>query len=244
MSHYHQAPRGENSKELSPTAFVNFLQNHDQIGNRALGERLSKLTSPAALKAAISVFLLAPGIPLLFMGEEWETEKPFLFFCDFEPGLAEKVREGRKKEFSTFKAFSNPDILKKIPDATSFRTFEASTLDWREPNQPPHNAWRAFYKHLLEIRREEIIPLLSNMPPQPEHRYRTLNDTSLTAQWHLAEGNKLILLASLGEEEATIPSEILNLKLNPIWQSNHQTTLAYQNGKLPAWNVIWAITEE
>ena len=84
------------ARHLPPTAFVNFLQNHDQIGNRALGERLSVLAPPAALEAALAVTLLAPAPPLMFMGEEWGARRPFPFFCDFKGDLADAVREGRR----------------------------------------------------------------------------------------------------------------------------------------------------
>ncbi len=100
-------PRGEPSRHLPPTAFVNFLQNHDQIGNRAFGERLPKLVKDeAALVAATAILMLAPSPPLLFMGEEWAAPEPFSYFCDFGEDLAVKVREGRKREFAKFARFA------------------------------------------------------------------------------------------------------------------------------------------
>ena len=87
-------------QNLSPLAFVNFLQNHDQIGNRALGERLTILAPPAAVEAALTILLLSPSPPLLFMGEEWGSRQPFPFFCDFKGELADAVRNGRKREFA------------------------------------------------------------------------------------------------------------------------------------------------
>ena len=98
--HRQNAPRGEPTAPLPATAFVNFLQNHDQIGNRALGERLSVLAQPAALEAALTVTLLSPAPPLMFMGDEWGAREPFPFFCDFTGELAEAVRDGRRKEFA------------------------------------------------------------------------------------------------------------------------------------------------
>ena len=93
-------PRGEPSGALPPVAFINFLQNHDQIGNRALGDRLAASVEPRALEAALAITLLAPTVPMLFMGEEWGSTKPFPFFCDFRGDLAEAVRSGRRKEFA------------------------------------------------------------------------------------------------------------------------------------------------
>ena len=106
MSHYLGVPRGMPSAHLPPTAFVLFLQNHDQIGNRAFGERLTTLVDPRALEAAIALVLLCPQIPLMFMGEEFASRTPFLFFTDHHGELADAVRNGRRNEFARFPAFS------------------------------------------------------------------------------------------------------------------------------------------
>ena len=102
MMPYRNAPRGGPSAQLPPDAFVSFIQNHDQIGNRAFGERLTALVPPEVMRALASVYLLAPQIPMLFMGEEWGAASPFPFFCDFSGELAEVVRKGRREEFSRF----------------------------------------------------------------------------------------------------------------------------------------------
>ena len=116
-SNIREAPRGEPSAHLPPTAFVIFLQNHDQIGNRALGERLGHIVkNEEALRAATAVLLLAPSPPMLFMGEEWNAPEPFPYFCDFGQELATKVREGRKKEFQHFERFRDPSNSDSIPD--------------------------------------------------------------------------------------------------------------------------------
>ena len=102
VSHYRGGEvRGEPSGHLPPTAFVAFIQNHDQVGNRAFGERIADLAEQGAVKAMQAVFLLAPNIPLLFMGEEWGATQPFCFFTDFHDELADAVREGRRREFQT-----------------------------------------------------------------------------------------------------------------------------------------------
>ncbi len=119
-------PRGTASADLPPTAFVLFLQNHDQIGNRAFGERLTALSPPAALEAAIALQILAPQIPLLFMGEEDASRTPFLFFADYKGELADAVREGRRKEFAGFAAFADPVKRAQIPDPNAPGTFRAS----------------------------------------------------------------------------------------------------------------------
>ena len=109
------------SGHLPPTAFVLFLQNHDQIGNRAFGERLTTLVEPAALEAAIALMMLCPQIPLLFMGEETASRTPFLFFTDHAAELADAVREGRRSEFAKFPAFADPATRERIPDPNAQR---------------------------------------------------------------------------------------------------------------------------
>ncbi|RKO42307.1 malto-oligosyltrehalose trehalohydrolase [Burkholderia mallei] len=127
------APRGEPSADLPPSAFVAFLQNHDQIGNRAFGERLRALVNDDALRAASALALLAPQIPLLFMGEECGTTQPFQFFTDHRGALAAAVREGRRREFAAFPAFADPAHRDAIPDPNDPATFARSSLvaRWR-----------------------------------------------------------------------------------------------------------------
>ena len=114
--------RGEASGGLPPTAFVNFLQNHDQIGNRAFGDRLEGHVKPEAIEAALAITLLAPAIPMLFMGEEWGSKVPFPFFCDFKGGLAEAVRKGRRNEYAWAYATYGDDVPDPLSEAhLSFR---------------------------------------------------------------------------------------------------------------------------
>ncbi len=108
MSQHRGKPRGTPSADLPPEAFVLFLQNHDQVGNRAFGERLTTLADPAALEAAIAAQLLCPQIPMLFMGEEMASPTPFLFFTDHAPELGRLVREGRRREFAHFAGVRRP----------------------------------------------------------------------------------------------------------------------------------------
>lgn len=152
--------RGEPSKHLPPTAFVSFLQNHDQVGNRAIGDRIGTLTSPEKLAFAYEVLLLAPQIPMFFMGEEWQTMTPFQFFVDFadDPELSRAVRDGRQREFARFAAFSNAD---SVPDPTADATFERSKLAWAERDEPPHRDALARNRALLNVRRTAIGPLLA-----------------------------------------------------------------------------------
>src|SRR5262249_48675411 len=120
---YLGAPRGEPSAGLPPEAFVAFIQNHDQVGNRAFGDRLTGFAAVAAVRAIVAVYLLAPQIPMIFMGEEWGAAQPFLFFCDFTGALAATVRDGRRAEFSKFPEFQDPEQRQRIPDPTARETF-------------------------------------------------------------------------------------------------------------------------
>ncbi len=115
-----------------PPAFVNFLQNHDQIGNRALGDRLESLAADKAIEAALAITLLAPMIPMLFMGEEWGSTAPFPFFCDFEGDLADAVRNGRRKEFAGAYAKYGDEV----PDPLDETTFRSAVLDWNARDLP------------------------------------------------------------------------------------------------------------
>ncbi len=146
--------RGEPSADLPPAAFVPFLQNHDQVGNRALGERIASLADPAALRLVTATLLLSPSVPMLFMGEEFAASTPFLYFCDFQGELATAVREGRRREFASFERFADEAARERIPDPNAIETFESSKLDWEERRAlGVHAEWLARYSDLLEVRR-------------------------------------------------------------------------------------------
>ncbi|GAA0530238.1 maltooligosyltrehalose trehalohydrolase [Rhizomicrobium palustre] len=183
--------RGTPSGQLRPTAFVSFLQNHDQTGNRALGERLIKLCDPRALKAAAALQLLAPQIPMLFMGEEMGAREPFLFFTDHQdPELAKAVREGRAAEFAKFPAFASGK--ERVPDPNALETFEQCRLGEPDPE------WLNFYRALLALRHEHIIPRLKGsccLDAVP------LSDKAVISSWKLGDGYKLTIAANLSENE-------------------------------------------
>ncbi len=189
--------RGEPSGHLPPTAFVSFLQNHDQVGNRAFGERLSHLIPPERLTLAQGIFLLSPHIPLIFMGEEWAASAPFQFFVDFEndPDLAKAVRDGRRGEFKRFKAFTDPEMSQRIPDPTDRATFERSKIDWAETTRAPYQDFLSQTQQLLALRQSEIVPLLKS-----EYRgshYTVSPANTLDVTWTFASG-AIRLLANFG----------------------------------------------
>jgi maltooligosyltrehalose trehalohydrolase len=148
--------RGEPSAHLPPATFVDFLQNHDQTGNRALGERLISLTDADTLEALTAILILSPHIPLLFMGEEYGETRPFLFFAHFGDDLDEAVREGRRREFEGFSAFTGQEV----PDPIAEETFRASKLDAARRDGSEGQAHAGRLRHLLDLRHRLIAPRL------------------------------------------------------------------------------------
>jgi maltooligosyltrehalose trehalohydrolase len=195
-------PRGEPSGQLSPMSFVNFLQNHDQIGNRAFGERLTRLADERALAAFAAIQILSPAIPLIFMGEEWGAEEPFYFFCDFKGDLGEAVRAGRRREFAGFRQFAESGTTAQIPDPLSVETFAASHLDWDDLKAEDHRARLAFYRRLFTIRAREIAPLL-DLVGNGEGR---ADGAVIQVTWTVRGSGNLSLLANLSGAAARVPS--------------------------------------
>jgi 1,4-alpha-glucan branching enzyme/maltooligosyltrehalose trehalohydrolase len=228
-------PRGEPSGHLRPTAFVSFLQNHDQIGNRAFGDRLVQLTHPDALRAAVAIVLIAPSLPLLFMGEEWGAQEPFPFFCDFDGELAQKVAIGRRSEFARFERFRDETARERIPDPGADATFDSARLDWGALEQPAHAAWMALYRSLLEIRAREIAPRLPGM--KGGARY-AVDDDLLKADWTLADECRLHLIANLAPaaREHIVPPHG-----RVLYASIPASDSARREHTLPGWTVIWTL---
>jgi maltooligosyltrehalose trehalohydrolase len=193
------APRGEPSADLPPTAFVLFLQNHDQIGNRAFGERLGALAHPASLAAATALLLLSPQIPLLFMGEEWGASAPFLFFTDHNEELAPLVREGRRNEFAKFASFRNPATRARIPDPNAAETYARSRPDPVEAAAAPHADVLDRHRRLLMLRHARIIPRL---PGARSAGATAIGPQAVVARWHLGDGARLLIACNLGAEPA------------------------------------------
>ncbi|WP_223450241.1 MULTISPECIES: malto-oligosyltrehalose trehalohydrolase [unclassified Pseudomonas] len=190
----HGVARGEPSGHLPPTAFVLFLQNHDQIGNRAFGERLHQLAHPDALKAATALLLLSPMIPLMFMGDEFAAEQPFLFFTSHHGELAELVREGRRNEFCAFDAFSDPAKREQIPDPNAQQTFEDSRPNLTASGQ---SAIYTLYRQLLKIRHEQIIARLPGAHPLGAE---ALAPGAVSARWQLGDGALLRIDLNLSDK--------------------------------------------
>lgn len=205
----HDRPRGERSDHLPPEATIFFAQNHDQVGNRALGERLAKLVSREKLEQAMALLLLSPHIPMLFMGEEAAAETPFLFFADWKGEAADLTREGRRKEFAHFAAFATPEIRDQIPDPCDERTFAASKLDWQALElSDVSRRFRALTRDLLEIRRANIVPLLREGVVGAYAELLDPRDASiggLDVQWHTPQGGILQIVTNFAEQAVLRP---------------------------------------
>lgn len=151
------------------------------------------------MHAAVTIVLLSPQIPLLFMGEEWASQRPFLFFCDFEPGLANAVREGRRREFAHFPEFCDEATRERIPDPTQLLAFQMSQLDWAEPHERDHAQWLTRYRRLLAIRMHEVVPRLRGMPAFAGS-YQAPMAQNIVVEWRLGDGSRLRLIANFAAE--------------------------------------------
>jgi maltooligosyltrehalose trehalohydrolase len=196
-AHRDGAARGERSSHLPLEAFVPFLQNHDQVGNRALGERLVTLAPPEAMRLATAALLLAPSVPLLFMGEEFGANTPFLYFCDFKGDLARAVREGRRREFAAFARFAAPEAREQIPDPNDERTFLDSKLDWGQLDARGHKEWLELYRALLGLRAREIAPRTAK---GASGSFSITGDTAIAIDWKLGDGSRLHMRANFGPQ--------------------------------------------
>ena len=180
-STYLGAPRGSDASGVPPKRFVVCLQNHDQVGNRALGERLNHEVDPAALRSATVLLLTLPQTPLLFMGQEWAASTPFLYFTDHHAELGRLVTEGRRREFEGFAAFSEPAACALIPDPQALTTFDGSRLRWHERDDAMHAGMLRLHQSLLRLRREDPALRGADAPTFGVHALD--DDTLVLVRW-------------------------------------------------------------
>jgi maltooligosyltrehalose trehalohydrolase len=236
FSHYHNAPRGERSSGLPPFCFVSFMQNHDQIGNRAFGERIGQIANAEAVKLAMTCLLLAPSPPLLFMGQEFGANTPFLFFCDFGPDLASKVTQGRRSEFAKFVAFSSDEDQARIPDPNSPNTFISSKLNWNSLQSSEHTDWLQFYTGLLTCRRDKILPLSGDIRTGGA-RFNLLDKMAVSVFWPLRQGGGLTLRANFSDHEVNFADETKGRLLYSCGASK------LKDNRLAALSALWSVQE-
>lgn len=222
--------RGESCADLFPTSLVNFLQNHDQIGNRADGYRISELISPEAFAAASALVFLAPGIPMLFMGQEWASRAPFWFFVDFTPELNRRIDRNRRQ-----------GVLpghRKPPPVADPNTVAAARLDWHEAQVPGHRDWWDWHRERLNRRRERLQPLLRRLTPAGAARYRVLSNQVLAVCWPLDDRRAIHLWANLTSDprsDLPSPGPTHGTVIDCVPET---AAMSLRAGALPPWAVV------
>ncbi|MEM8604727.1 MAG: malto-oligosyltrehalose trehalohydrolase, partial [Cyanobacteria bacterium P01_H01_bin.121] len=193
-SAFRQRLHGNFAGHLPPSKFVVCIQNHDQVGNQMLGDRLSQLVSFAALKLAAGAVILSPYVPLLFMGEEYAETAPFLYFISHsDPELVDAVRQGRQREYADFHTLGDP------PDAASLETFQRSLLNWEARQTGQQQLMRSFYKRLIELRKT----LASiNAPTRKGTSINSINDQQLLSVYREHDSDHTLLVMNFNSESA------------------------------------------
>jgi maltooligosyltrehalose trehalohydrolase len=239
------AQRGVASASLPPTAFINFVQNHDQIGNRAFGERLTTLTNPQRVNLVTTLLLLSPHIPLLFMGEEWGETRPFFFFTDFGGRLGASVRDGRCNEFRKWASFQDGANRRRIPDPESEATFRASMLDWEKSNANDRQPRLGLIKHLLSLRARDIAPHLAGMSCHAT-RKQVFEDAGLCVEWRLGDGARLAVVANLTDRILTTKNsallvQVLGSDYRRLFETEPNLDDRLLNGELAPWSAVFRL---
>jgi maltooligosyltrehalose trehalohydrolase len=180
--------------------FIYVVQNHDQVGNRALGDRLHHGLDLERYRAASALLLCLPYTPMLFMGQEFAASSPFLYFTDHTPELGKLVTEGRRTEFKAFSAFADPAAREQIPDPQAVATFERSKVHTDEANASPGRELVALYQTLLRLRHED--PVLKDQARERMQAHALDRDTLAVRRWHGAQ--ERLLLVNFGEQPRTV----------------------------------------
>jgi maltooligosyltrehalose trehalohydrolase len=188
--------RGTSAEGLPPAAFVHCIQNHDQVGNRALGERLNTVISPGVYRAMSALLLVSPYIPMIWMGQEWAATTPFQYFTDHPKELGRLVTQGRREEFKHFSAFQDPEKRKLIPDPQAEDTFQNSKLRWEERDEGEHAGTLQLYRDFLRLRRE--IPALAE-PSRERLAVGSQGDDIVWLRRTGSDGTVWLLVTTFGE---------------------------------------------
>jgi len=225
--------RGEPSAHLPPTAFIDFLQNHDQTGNRAQGDRITTLAKPEAVEAALALLLLSPHIPLLYMGEEYDERRPFQFFTDFKGDLAEAVRKGRKEEFRNNKLFAEAFAKNLVPDPNARETFSESML------KPETTQRTALIKRFIAARFQHVVPRLKAIGGHAG-KVEAIKGDAFAVSWRFGDGGKFALVANLADAPAALSLPPLGAAVFAHPEGAGDT---FAEGTLPAWSVVATLSQ-
>lgn len=198
-SEYHRRQRGTPASGLPSAAFVHCLQNHDQVGNRPLGDRLNAAVPLPVYRALSAVLLLSPYTPLLWMGQEWAASTPFQYFTDHPNELGQLVTDGRRNEFRHFSAFADPSARSEIPDPQAATTFLASRLRWSEVDREPHRGMLVLYRSLLALRR--------TLGGNRRHRFSVAVVDGLLVMRRASGSEDLLVVASLSDGRCSVRAD-------------------------------------
>jgi len=224
-SFWNNKNRGTDARHLSPHSFVYCIENHDQVGNRALGERLEHLVSPEQFRAASMLLCLSPYVPMIFMGQEWAASSPFQFFTHHHGELGRAISKGRRKEFGNLHVGLREE---DIPDPQELTTFVRSKLNWREVGDGNHAQVFAFYREALRLRREWI----QGFTDSRDHWTVTVVDAAVVIRYQKDDEPAALLVVALS------PGEIASADTYPIlaktpgrrWRALLQTESARYGG--------------
>jgi malto-oligosyltrehalose trehalohydrolase len=220
------------SSRVPPTAYISFIQTHDLVGNRIFGDRITSAAAAVRVKAIAAIYLLLPQIPMLFMGEEWAASAPFPFFCDYHGPLADEVRKGRCDQLSRQDPAPSEEEMQRAPDPQAESTLRSAQLHWDELQSEPHAGWLRWYRKLLQVRRDSVVPLLPGIHGRCGS-YEVLGPGALKATWDLAGAAKLHLAANLCDEETRGFGPACG---DVIWTEGSE-----QDGVLGGWSVQWSV---
>jgi len=224
-------PRGTRGVDIEPEHFVHCISNHDQVGNRAYGERLNQMISPAAYRAASALLLMEPYTPMFFMGQEWAASSPFLYFTDHHDELGKGVTEGRRKEFAEFSDFRDPAKRALIPDPQALVTFTKSKLDWAEPERQPYRETLRLYRDFLRFRK-------TNLTDRRRGRWQIeqVSTRTIAIRYRRQSGGDILIVAQLVANDAAL--ELENDLLRPAkgrtWEFAISTNAPIYGGKQAA----------
>jgi maltooligosyltrehalose trehalohydrolase len=200
-------PRGTLGQDIEPEHFVHCISNHDQVGNRAYGDRLNQLISPAAYRAASALLLTSPYTPMLFMGQEWASSSPFLYFTDHHVELGKGVTAGRRKEFADFSDFQDPAKRALIPDPQAMSTFTLSKLNWAQLDREPHRETLMLYRDFLRFRRD-------NLTDRRRGRWQVeqVSPTAIAIRYRRQGAGDLLIVTQLEANESIVELENEHLR--------------------------------
>ena len=224
-------PRGSDASDVPMYRFVVCTQNHDQVGNRARGERLHHTIPPETWRAASVILLTAPMLPLLFMGQEWAASTPFQYFTDLEPGLGTLVTEGRRREFAAFPEFSDPARREQIPDPQAQATFENSRLRWDEHASAPHAQTLSLYRALIALRRDH--PALSGSDDRRGEAVATADSTIVIRRTDGRETFWIVSHLGVGAAEVDLVAAAVRLGVD-LRNTTFKTVLDTEHGEFAA----------